>query len=173
MNIPNLLTIFRLILIPVFVIVFFSQNTNNLIYSVAIFLLAGFTDFLDGYLARKYNLVTKAGIVLDPLADKLMLITVLACLAADSYIQAWVLIIVAGKEAFMILCGLLLYKRGTVIPSNKLGKISTILFYISIFILSFNETIGKFLLYISVASTVMALINYSILYSKKQKDRRN
>ena len=169
MNIPNILTVFRLILIPVFVSIFFSHCSNSLLYSIIIFLLAGLTDFLDGYLARKYNLVTKTGIVLDPLADKLMLITVLTCLVINMYIPIWVLIIIAAKEIFMIFCGIFLYKKGTVIHSNIFGKASTIFFYISIFILVFNESLGVFLLYVSVATALIALINYSIIYTKNKK----
>ncbi len=174
MNIPNILTIFRLILIPVFIIFFFSRNPNNLSYSIIIFLLAGLTDFLDGYLARKYKLITKLGAVLDPLADKLMLITVLTCLVIKMYIPIWVLIIIAAKEIFMIFCGIFLYKKGSIIPSNIFGKASTIFFYISIFILAFNEDIGLYLLYVSVASAIIAFINYSIIYTKnKKKDDNN
>lgn len=174
MNIPNLLTLFRLILIPCFIFVFFSQSQNSLLHSILIFLLAGFTDFLDGYIARKYKIVTKVGIVLDPLADKLMLVTVLTCLLIKSYIPAWVLIVIAAKELFMIFCGLFLYKKGTVIPSNIFGKLSTIFFYISIFILSFAEKVGVYLLYFSVISALVALVNYALLYSKNKKtDNKN
>ncbi|MCM8711411.1 CDP-diacylglycerol--glycerol-3-phosphate 3-phosphatidyltransferase [Clostridium sp. SYSU_GA19001] len=171
MNIPNILTIFRLLLIPAFVIVFKnSPSNNNLALSTIVFLIAGFTDFLDGYIARKYNLVTKIGIVLDPLADKLMLMTVLTCLVIKSYIPLWILIVIACKEIFMIFCGVFLYKKGTVIPSNKLGKLSTIFFYVSIVILVFNKTAGKFLLYFSVASALIALVNYTFVYKKGKKD---
>lgn len=169
MNLPNMLTIFRLILIPVFIFMFFSSSSNNLMYSICIFLLAGLTDFLDGYIARKYKLITKAGVVLDPLADKLMLIAVLACLVIGAYIPIAVLLIITVKEVFMILCGILMYKKGTVIPSNIFGKAATILFYISIFILAFNESAGVYLLYISVAVALTALINYSIIYSNNKK----
>jgi cardiolipin synthase (CMP-forming) len=173
MNIPNILTIFRLILIPIFVSIFFSHSSNSLLYSIIIFLLAGFTDFLDGYLARKYKLITKAGIVLDPLADKLMLITVLTCLVLNMYIPIWVLIIIAAKEAFMIFCGVFLYKKGIVISSNIFGKASTILFYISIFTLIFNEAAAMYLLYVSVATALIALINYSIIYMRNKKSDDN
>jgi cardiolipin synthase (CMP-forming) len=168
MNIPNILTVFRLILIPVFIFIFFSSSTNSFYYSVIIFLLAGFTDFLDGYLARKYKLITKVGTVLDPLADKLMLITVLTCLVIKLYIPVWVVLIVSAKELFMILCGILLYKKGTIIPSSIFGKASTIFFYVSILILTFNEAVGLYLLYISVASTLIALVNYFIVYTKNK-----
>jgi cardiolipin synthase len=67
MNIPNILTLFRLFLIPIFILLFFSNIFNYLFYSVLIFLVAGITDILDGYIARKYSLITKLGTVLDPL----------------------------------------------------------------------------------------------------------
>lgn len=169
-NIPNLLTIFRLVLIPIFLIVFFSPYSNSLLYATGIFLLAGFTDFLDGYIARKYNLVTKMGVVLDPLADKLMLITVLTSLVIKAYIPIWMLIIIACKELFMIFCGLFLYNKGTIIPSNIFGKLGTIFFYISIFVLSVNLTLGIFLLYISVAAAIVAFINYFLVYREKAKN---
>lgn len=169
-NIPNLLTIFRLVLIPIFLVVFFSHNSNSLIYGIGIFLLAGVTDLLDGYIARKYNLVTKVGIVLDPLADKLMLMTVLTCLVIKAYIPIWMLIIIACKELFMIFCGLFLYKKGTIIPSNVFGKLATILFYISIFVLSVDSALGIFLLYISIAAAIVAFVNYLMVYRKRTKE---
>lgn len=165
MNVPNALTLLRLVLIPIFVLVFFSGNEHNLMYSISIFLTAGFTDVLDGYIARKYNLITKWGIVLDPLADKLMLTTVLTCLVIGKYIPLWILIIVAAKEISMIIAGMILYKKNTVIPSNIFGKISTILFYVSIFTLGFINSIwGDILLYVAVASAIIAFVNYFIIY---------
>jgi len=171
MNVPNALTLLRLFLIPVFILVFFSGSEHNLMYSISIFLIAGFTDVLDGYIARKYNLITKWGIVVDPLADKLMLTTVLTCLVIDKYIPLWILIVVAAKEASMIIAGMILYKKNTVIPSNVFGKVSTFLFYVSIFTLAFINSIwGDILLYIAVASAIIAFINYFIIYySNKEK----
>lgn len=169
LNLPNILTIFRLFLIPVFILTFFSNLQHNLLFSTLIFMIAGITDVTDGYIARRYNLVTKLGVVLDPLADKLMLLTVLSCLVVENYIPLWILLIVAAKDIFMIIAGIFLYKKDTFIPSNYFGKISTILFYISIFIFCFNRQYGSILLYISVASAVIALTNYSIIYHKNRK----
>ena len=138
MNVPNLLTVFRLFLVPIFVVVFFSSSPSNLLLSICIFLLAGLTDILDGYIARKYKLVTDWGTIADPFADKLMLLTVLACLVLRHYLPLWVLLIIVAKEGFMIIAGILLYRKGTVIPSNIFGKLSTIFFYLSIFIFTFN-----------------------------------
>ncbi|WP_411679569.1 CDP-diacylglycerol--glycerol-3-phosphate 3-phosphatidyltransferase [Clostridium thailandense] len=168
MNLPNTLTLFRLLLIPIFVSLFFSRLPNNLIYSILAFFIAGITDILDGYIARKYNLITKLGIVLDPLADKLMIITVLTCLVIKKYISLWILLVIFIKELFMILAGIRLYHKNTIIPSNKLGKLTTILFYLSILILTFNKNIGNLLIYVAVISAFIAFINYLILYSKEK-----
>lgn len=173
MNIPNILTLFRLFLIPVFILVFFSSVKNNFIYAVSIFLLAGATDVLDGYIARKYNLVTKWGIVIDPLADKLMLLTVLICLAIKGYIPLIVVILIAVKDSLMIISGVFLYKKNTVIPANIFGKASTLLFYLSIFMLPINKYIGNIVLKIAVISAFVALINYSIIYFKNRKLESN
>jgi cardiolipin synthase len=161
-----MLTLFRLALIPVFPLVFFSNLEHNFLYALVIFLLAGITDILDGAIARKYNLITKWGIVLDPLADKLMLICVLICLFLDSYIPKAVVIVVILKEFFMILSGIFLYKKDTVIPSNILGKASTFLFYIAVVTLAFNQKIGLLAVYIAVFSAIIALTNYAFVYFK-------
>lgn len=170
MNIPNLLTLFRMFLIPVFILIFFSNINNSFIYSIYIFFIAGFTDVLDGYLARKYNLITKWGVVLDPLADKLMLLTVLACLTLKNLIPNLVLIIIAIKEVAMIIAGVVLYNKNFIIPSNIFGKISTFIFYLAILVLSFSILYGKYLLYLAVLSAIVAFLNYLILYIKKRDE---
>jgi len=164
MNIPNLLTLFRLFLIPVFVFIFFLGVESSLLYSIYVFLLAGFTDVLDGYIARRFNMNTKWGTVMDPLADKLMLTAVLTCLVIANLAPLWVLLVITAKELFMIIAGTILYRNNSVIPANSFGKISTFLFYISIFTLAFNVKLGDYLLYISVLSAIIAFINYFILY---------
>lgn len=174
MNIPNTLTIIRLLLIPAFIIVFFLHIPFNLQISVTIFLLAGFTDILDGYIARKYNIITKLGIVMDPLADKLMLISVLSCLLAKNFIPSWVLAIMLIKECSMIFIGFFLYKKNVVIPANVFGKTASFLFYIAIFLIInkvefFNVYIGKIIIYIAVISAVTAFINYVLVYLKQNK----
>lgn len=174
MNIPNTLTIIRLLLIPAFIVVFFLHIPFNLQISVAIFLLAGFTDILDGYIARKYNIITKLGIVMDPLADKLMLLAVLSCLVVNNFIPFWVLIIMLIKECSMISIGFFLYKKNVVIPANVFGKTASLLFYISIFLLInkvniLTINVGKILIYIAVFSAITAFINYMLVYMKRSK----
>lgn len=169
MNIPNLLTLFRLFLVPVFILTFFSRLQNSFSFSIIIFLVAGFTDVLDGFIARKYNLITKWGILFDPFADKLMLITVLGCLVIKDIIPLWILLVIAGKELFMITAGTVLLNNDVVIPSNIVGKASTLLFYISILLLDFNKVLGIYFLYIAVGSAVLALLNYLNAYYRGLK----
>lgn len=173
MNLPNILTLFRIFLIPIFVLVFFSSITHSLLISVIIFLLAGLSDVLDGYIARKNNLVTKWGMVADPLADKLMLLTTLTCLTIKSLVPFLIVGMVAAKEIFMIISGMLLYKNDTVIPSNIFGKLTTILFYLSISTIYFNKEIGVYFLYIAFISTIVALINYLVIYIKNRHLKSN
>jgi len=172
MNVANILTLFRLFLIPVFVMLFFSGVPKSLLYSIYIFGLAGFTDILDGYIARKFNMITKWGTVLDPLADKLMLTTVLTCLVIAGLAPLWVLIIITAKEIFMIVAGTMLYSSDLEIPSNYYGKISTFLFYISILTLAFDVRLGSYLLNIAVFSAIIAFLNYFILYNNKKNKIR-
>jgi cardiolipin synthase (CMP-forming) len=169
MNIPNIITIFRLILIPIFIITFFSGLRNSLLLAIMIFFTAGFSDVLDGYIARKYNLVTQVGIVLDPLADKMMLITALFCFTISEYIPMWILIVVTCKEAFMIFSGILLYNRNEVIPANKIGKTATILFYLSILILAFDKYLGFCFLCLAVVMAIISLITYFLVYLKLRR----
>jgi cardiolipin synthase len=170
MNIPNILTIFRIFLIPIFIITFFSSIAKSLLFAILIFLFAGLTDVLDGYIARKYKLITKWGTVMDPLADKLMLITVLACLVIKKYIPIWILIVISVKEIAMIISATFLYRQNTVIPANKFGKASTLLFYIAIFFFIFNRTLADYLLYTAVMSAIVALVNYSFIYLKDKQN---
>lgn len=130
--IPNILTTVRLILVPVFayVVVALKMPTAALI----IFLTAGFTDVADGIIARKFNMITKIGKVYDPLADKLMQITAVICLAYVKLIPSWVIWFIIFKEGTMILGGIFLYCRNVVIPSDWYGKGATVTFYAVIFL---------------------------------------
>lgn len=143
---------------------------DSLLYSMMIFFIAGFTDILDGYIARKNDLITKFGTLMDPLADKLMLLTVLTCLVIRNYISMWVLGIIAAKDIFMIFSGFILYTNDTIIPSNLFGKITTALFYLSIFVMLFdpNKLVYPYIVNLAVLSAIAALINYFLIYVGKR-----
>jgi cardiolipin synthase (CMP-forming) len=161
MNIPNIITMVRFLLIPVFVYFFFSENQYSIEIAVAVFILSGITDTLDGYIARRYNQITKLGIVLDPLADKIMLITVLASVTISNNIPTWIIAVVALKEILMIAGAISLYnERDIVIPANIFGKISTLLSYIAILAVLFELPYNRTILYSYIAMTTLSLFIY-------------
>lgn len=171
MNIPNILTFSRILLVPLFILFFFSHNPNSLQISVAIYFAAGITDILDGYIARKYNIITKLGTVIDPLADKLMLLTVLFCLTLKLFIPPWIFFIMASKEIFMIIFGISLYHKNVVIPANFFGKISSLLFYIAILFAIYSPFIGIILIYVAVISAIIAFVNYTNVYLDNRENK--
>ena len=123
MNVPNALSILRLVMIPAFVLTLFSGSPNAGYYAAAVFLAAELTDILDGYIARRFNQITKLGRFLDPLADKLMKATAMVCLAILGVIPVWVVVLLFVKEFLMLCGGLLVYRRASDIPpSNVFGK---------------------------------------------------
>jgi len=116
---------------------------------------------LDGYIARKYNQITRLGIVLDPLADKLMLITVLVSVTLSNHIPLWIIAVVGVKELSMILGAISLYNQDdVVIPANIFGKLSTVLSYIAILAVMFELPFNRAILYIYVATAILALTIY-------------
>ncbi len=161
MNIPNLLTIIRLLLIPGYVYYFFSTAENGIRIAIVIFVAAGLTDILDGYIARRYNLITRLGIVLDPLADKLMLLTVLISITIKNQIPFWIIVVVAVKETLLVLGAITLFnEHDIVVPANKFGKLSTIVFYIAILAVAFEIPYNQVILDIFVMVTIVALVVY-------------
>lgn len=162
MNIPNILTMIRFALIPVFVYSFFYIYNGN-IYAAVIFLISGLTDVLDGYIARHYNQITKLGILMDPLADKMMIITVLASLWIKGIIPFFIILIIIVKEITMIVGAFILYRKKEIaIPANKFGKASTLLFYIAIIFSIFDWPYGLTLMIIALLMALIAFFIYSL-----------
>ena len=110
-NVPNALSVFRLVLVPVFIIVYFSELNAAHAYAAGVYLLAAATDYFDGMIARKYKLVTKLGRILDPLGDKIMTFAVLLCITIDKIIPVWAVVVFFLKECLMGIGGLLIYKK--------------------------------------------------------------
>jgi cardiolipin synthase len=167
-HVPNILTVIRLFLVPIFAVLYFSDIENNHFYALGIFILAGVTDVLDGYIARKYDLVSIVGTVLDPLADKLMLLTALICLTLDGVMPVWAMAIMLVKELFMMTSGVYLYfrKEKVVIPANKFGKMATVLFSLAVFLMIVLPDHWATLpvLVVAIASKLSALVSYAKHY---------
>lgn len=131
MNIPNLLSLFRLALVPVFAVVFLCPHPDARLWAAGIYALAFLTDVADGWIARHFNQITRLGRILDPLADKMMTFTVIICITVARIIPLWAVVIFFLKEAAMGIGALSMYHRtDDVIPSNWLGKISTFVFFV-------------------------------------------
>lgn len=163
MNVPNILTVLRFLTIPVFGWYLFREQYN---VAVLLFLFSGITDVLDGYIARKYNMVTSWGKLADPIADKLMQITAIVLLVINNRMPFVVLIVLGVKETLMLLGSIMLYKKDNfIVSANWYGKMSTVIFYMAIglmMVFKTNVMYMKILMYIMVASAMFALIMYYI-----------
>ena len=130
-HIPNALTVVRLLLIPFISIAIFQEKY---IAAFIIFTLSGLTDILDGCIARKFNVITNFGKLIDPLADKLTQLTVITSLVIIKIIPEWILLIVFSKELIMMVGAAFLYGKDIVVYSRWYGKLATVLFYLAIVI---------------------------------------
>ena len=174
MNLPNKLTILRMIMIVPFVIVMLAGAAvpAGKWIALTLFIVASLTDFVDGYLARKYNLVTNFGKFMDPLADKLLVCSALIVFVELGYIPAWAVIIIIAREFIVSGVRLIAADNGKVIAANMLGKIKTnAQMFMSIFmILNIDNSVFKIitevLMYASVVLTVVSLIEYT--YSNRE-----
>lgn len=135
-NLPNTLTVMRFILIPVYIGVFWNGNTK---LAFLVLLVAGATDILDGYIARSRGLVTELGSMLDPLADKLMLITVILSFLISGMIPWLAAVAFFVRDAGMIAGSLYFHMKGMkTVPANAMGKITTVMLYVAILFIVFD-----------------------------------
>ncbi len=164
--VPNTLTIIRFLLIPIILIGLF---TGHYFIAFVLVALSALTDVADGCIARKYNLITNFGKLMDPLADKLTLISVLTSLVVIKAIPVWIVIIVAIKECTMIAGASFLYGKDVVVYSRWYGKLATVLFYLAIALSILNKAysfpgiwnyIDLIIYCIALAMTVIALVLY-------------
>ena len=162
-QIPNILTIFRFILIPFIVL---NLVYDSYIAAFIIFTISGLTDILDGFIARKFNFITNFGKLIDPLADKCTQIITLGTLAIKDIIPMWIIIIVVLKEFIMVAGASFLYGKELVVSSRWYGKLATVLFYIaivcSLFIKQFDFSFdfSIYIYYLALISTIFSLIMY-------------
>lgn len=174
MNLPNKLTILRVILIPFFVFFLLSPyftGYGNYI-AVAIFIVASLTDMLDGKIARKYDLVTNFGKFMDPLADKLLVCSALICLIERGQLAAWIVIIIIAREFIISGFRLVASDNGVVIAASYWGKFKTVSQMVMVIVLLIDlphpafQMLGTVLVYAALLLTVVSLIDYVV----KNKD---
>ncbi len=165
LNLPNALTTLRLLLIPVFI---YLMDKNRMMTALAVFVAASLTDIADGWIARRYNLITDFGKLFDPLADKLMVLSVMLMLAIKG-IAPWAAIcILLAKEALMLLGGLLLYRRNIVVYAMPIGKIAQLVTVVALIACFFHEhfvspvpPVHLYLLWAGVSLAVISLVYYA------------
>ena len=179
-HIPNILTIIRFLLIPLIIFYIF---TGNYILAFVFFTISGFTDIADGFIARRFNLISNFGKLMDPLADKLTQIATIASLVFTNIIPIWILLIVLLKEFIMICGASFLYGKDVVVYSKWYGKLATVLFFIAIVVsllLKQYEATGIWksldlgLFTLALVSTIFSLIMYvKDLYKKGFIDKQD
>lgn len=170
MNLPNKLTILRVLIIPFFVYALLISNGNIKIQIIActLFIIASLTDLLDGYIARKYHLVTNFGKFMDPLADKLLVCSALICYVELTKIPAYIVIIIISREFIISGFRLIAAEQGTVIAAGYLGKFKTTFQMLMIIVLMIDlpyrpwNLLGQILMWIAVILTIVSLIDYII-----------
>ena len=165
-NVPNALTMARMALIPVFLVLYCLDLR---LWALVAFLAASFTDLLDGYIARRFKLITNFGKLMDPLADKLMVISVLLAQTITGVLPWIAVVIVILKELIMVLGGVYMLKQGIVVHSELVGKAAQFLFIAAISLSFFHDNFialgsvqwDMLLLWISVGLTLLALAFYT------------
>lgn len=168
MNLPNKLTILRVILVPVFVILMLAPLSWGRWAALAVFIIASLTDTADGYIARKYNLVTDFGKFMDPLADKLLVCAAMICLITTGQLPAWIVIVIISREFIISGFRLIAAEKGIVIAASWWGKIKTVVQMVMICALLINagaawfKVLEQILIYAALVLTVVSLIDYII-----------
>lgn len=175
MNLPNKLTILRVIMIPFFIVFLLIPITpyDNWI-ALAIFIVASITDLLDGKIARKYNLVTNFGKFMDPLADKLLVCSALICLIELNRIPAWMVIVIIAREFIISGFRLVASDSGVVIAASYWGKFKTTFQMVAVCLLIADiaaiQVVTQIVLWIAVILTVVSLVDYLIKNKDVMKD---
>ncbi|MDR2505582.1 MAG: CDP-alcohol phosphatidyltransferase family protein [Oscillospiraceae bacterium] len=163
LNIPNALTALRILLTFAFLALYIW---GLYVPAIIVFVTAASTDMVDGWLARKLNRITKLGKILDPIADKLMIVSALVALTLHGWCPWWLLITIAVKELLMLVGGLVMLTRGIVIPAIMIGKIATVMFIAAIVLTFFHEYTQPFDLYAQGAVCVISVAALAV-YARK------
>ncbi len=173
-NRPNQLTLARILAIPFIVVLMYFPGKCTCIIATIIFILASITDFLDGFLARKYNLTSTIGKFLDPLADKLLIMSALVMLTYLRWVPAWITIVIVGRELMVTGLRAIAADKGIIIAADRYGKLKTIFQIIAISPLILHYPIegfdpvfwGNIFIYIALALTLISGVNYTYKFLK-------
>lgn len=178
MNLPNKLTILRVVLIPFFIFFLMTDYAGEMgkWISLGIFAVASLTDFFDGYLARKYNLVTNFGKFMDPLADKLLVCSALICFIELGLLPSWMVIVIIAREFIISGFRLIAADNRVVIAASWWGKFKTAFQMAMVILLIVNisqlQLVTDIVIWISLLLTVVSLVDYLIRNKDVMKDTK-
>ncbi|MCX5886955.1 MAG: CDP-diacylglycerol--glycerol-3-phosphate 3-phosphatidyltransferase [Proteobacteria bacterium] len=176
---PNLISLLRICLIPVVVSFLFSSNRLSSLLAALFFSIAAFTDWLDGYLARRKNVVTTLGKYLDPIADKLLVAVALIMLISLDRVESWIVMLIVGRELTVTSLRFMAATNGIVIESTQLGKIKTTLQIIATIFLILHyeyfsldiQAMGKVFLWLALVATLWSGVDYFYRFFRRMKER--
>lgn len=181
LNIANQLTIVRIVAIPLYLVVlYFNKEWSNVVATI-IFILAGVSDFLDGYIARKYNMITDLGKILDPIADKILVAAALIALIDLDRLYWWIAVIMLARDFTMEALRNLAASKGIIIAAGIWGKLKTTFQMVAIGMISFKNVwlginwyiLGQILMYIALVLSIYSAYVYFRDYFKSQKMEEN
>ena len=175
LTVPNLLTVLRILLVPVVVVALLAETPNADTLAAIVFAVAAFTDGLDGYIARSRGSVTTFGKLMDPIADKLLIIAPLVSLVSLGRIAAWVAMVIIAREFAVTGLRMVAAEQGVVIPASLTGKVKTITQVAAIFaVIAVSSTPlwVDLLVYLAVAATVVSGADYFFGLRRRVEETR-
>jgi CDP-diacylglycerol---glycerol-3-phosphate 3-phosphatidyltransferase len=173
LNVPNVLTLLRILLVPVLVVALLDATPNGSAVAAAVFALAAVTDGLDGYIARSRRSVTTFGKVMDPIADKLLIAAALITLVSLDRVVAWVAMVIIAREFAVSGLRIAAGQQGVVIPASPLGKAKTVAQVAAILaVIATSAWWGQLLLYVAVVITVVSGADYFLNFRRRIEEAR-
>ena len=175
MNLPNKLTIARMAMVPLFMIALLMNTPASRILATVIFALASLTDMLDGQIARKYNMVTNFGKLMDPLADKVLTAAAMICLVELGDLAAWIAVVIIFREYLITGLRSVAASENIVVAANIWGKVKTVCQMIALMLLMVKPQVvarcgidlGLWIMYVAVALTIYSGLDYVLILNKQ------
>ena len=176
LNVPNVLTVLRILLVPVLVVALTTETKNGDTIAAVVFALAAFTDGLDGYIARSRKAITTFGKVMDPIADKMLITAALIALVSLDRLAAWVAMVIIAREFAVSSLRVAAAQQGAIIPASILGKIKTVIQVAAVMaLIAANDphaTWVDVLVGLMVAATVLSGVDYFLNVRREIEEAR-
>ena len=175
MNLPNKLTIARMAMVPLFMVALLINTPESRVVSAVIFALASLTDMLDGQIARKYNMITNFGKLMDPLADKVLTAAAMICLVELGDLAAWIAVVIIFREYLITGLRSVAASENIVVAANIWGKVKTVCQMIALMLLMVKPQVvalcgidlGLWIMYVAVALTIYSGLDYVLKLNKQ------